>query len=104
MGTGALRGHVDLLLMEMLDERPDYGYALIDRLRKRSGGAFDLAGGSVYPTLYRMEKNGVVSSDWREKDGRRRRVYALTAKGRKDLTAQRRDYRTFARAMNKVIG
>ena len=74
-----LRGHLDLLLLTTLrDDGPAHGYALIASLRDRSLGAFDLPEGTVYPALYRLERDGLVGSEWDASAARRRRVYSLT--------------------------
>jgi PadR family transcriptional regulator PadR len=99
----ALKGHVDLLLLSLLAERPAHGYALVDALRERSEGAFDLAEGTVYPALYRLERAGVVASRWETVSSRRRRVYRLTRSGRTELLRQRSAWRSFAGAVEAVV-
>jgi len=54
----------------------------VERLREQSGGAFDLPEGTIYPALYRLEADGLLASRWSEHDGRRRRTYHVTARGR----------------------
>ena len=98
----ALKGHLDVLLLSALEEGPAHGYALIQRLLERSDGAFDLAEGTVYPALHRLERSGLLRSGW-STDGRRRRVYRLTGKGSTVLAAQRRDWREFATAVDAVV-
>ena len=100
---GALKGHVDLLLLSALDEKPAHGYALVETLRERSDGAFDLAEGTVYPSLYRLERRGLVASGWETVAGRRRRVYRLTKGGRRKLEQERSEWRAFTRAMEAVV-
>jgi PadR family transcriptional regulator, regulatory protein PadR len=99
-----LRGHLDLLLLASLSGEPAHGYALVERLRDRSNGAFDLAEGTVYPALYRLERAKLLSSRWAISGGRRRRIYSLTRKGRDALATQRRDWTSFTAAMNGVVG
>ena len=100
-----LRGHLDLLLLATLrDSGPAHGYAIIARLRDRSSGAFDLPEGTVYPALHRLERDGLVASEWDASAPRRRRVYQLTAAGAGALAAKRRDWRDFARGMQAVLG
>jgi PadR family transcriptional regulator PadR len=100
-----LRGHLDLLLLATLREAgPAHGYALISGLRKRSDGAFDLPEGTVYPALHRLERDGLVSSEWDTSLVRRRRVYRLTLAGEAVLAARRREWRIFARGMRAVLG
>jgi PadR family transcriptional regulator len=99
-----LRGHLDLLLLATLrDDGPVHGYALIASLRERSLGAFDLPEGTVYPALHRLERDGLVDSEWDASAARRRRVYGLTAAGASVLAAKRRDWRDFARGMRAVL-
>jgi PadR family transcriptional regulator, regulatory protein PadR len=99
----ALRGHVDLLLLGVLDDGPAHGYGLVETLRERSGGAFDLPEGTVYPSLYRLERRGLIASRWEPAGGRNRRVYRLSAAGRKELSRRREDWRAFARAVDGVL-
>ena len=100
-----LRGHLDLLLLATLrDDGPAHGYALIASLRERSLGAFDLPEGTVYPALQRLERDGLVASEWDTSASRRRRVYRLTPAGAATLAAKRRDWRVFAHGMHAVLG
>jgi DNA-binding PadR family transcriptional regulator len=100
-----LRGHLDLLLLATLrDAGPAHGYAIIASLRERSLGAFDLAEGTVYPALHRLERNGLVDSEWDASAPRRRRVYRLTPAGARVLSARRQDWRDFARGMQAILG
>jgi PadR family transcriptional regulator len=100
-----LRGHLDLMLLATLrDTGPAHGYAIITRLRERSSGAFDLPEGTVYPALHRLERDGLVASEWETSAPRRRRVYQLTVAGARALAAKRRDWRDFARGMQAILG
>ena len=99
----ALKGHVDLLLLSVLEDEPAHGYRLVERLRERSAGAFELAEGTVYPSLYRLERRGLVTSRWEAVGGRRRRVYRLTSPGRGALEEQRSEWRAFVQAVEAVV-
>jgi transcriptional regulator len=99
----ALKGHLDLLLLAALEARPAHGYAVVERLKQRSGGAFDLPEGTLYPALHRLEYGGWVTSEWSEKAGRRRRVYELTEAGRRRLADRQSEWRAFAQAVNAVV-
>jgi transcriptional regulator len=103
MKAEALKGHLDLLLLSAVESRPSHGYAIAEVLRARSAGAFDLAEGTLYPALHRLERAQLLSSRWAEVGGRRRRLYALTAAGRKALAARRQEWRAFAGAMQAVV-
>ena len=93
-----------MLLLATLADGPAHGYRIVDALRERSGGAFELAEGTVYPALYRLERRGLLSSRWATAGRRRRRVYSLTRKGRGALADGRRDWRSFAAAIDGVVG
>jgi PadR family transcriptional regulator PadR len=99
----ALKGHLDLLLLAVLEKGPAHGYALIESLRTRSGGAFDLPEGTVYPALHRLEKDGLLSSYWSQDSGRRRRVYQLTPKGVEALARRQSEWRQFSQAVDATI-
>jgi PadR family transcriptional regulator len=104
MGSGEPRGQLDLLLLSVLSQAPAHGYLVIERLRAQSDGAFDLAEGTVYPALHRLERSGLLQSSWSEDAPRRRRIYALTTSGRAALDGHRRDWNAFAGAMRAVVG
>jgi transcriptional regulator len=99
----ALKGHLDLLLLAILAEGPIHGYAVIEALRQRSGGTFDLPEGTIYPALHRLEKQGLLSSDWTEESGRRKRIYKLTPKGRQALSQRQQEWRNFSQAVNATV-
>jgi PadR family transcriptional regulator len=98
-----LKGHVDLLLLSTLQTGPLHGYGVVEKLRGLSEGAFDLAEGTVYPALYRLEAAGLLSSSWTKVAGRRRREYALTRRGRGELAKGRDEWKAFAHAVEAVV-
>jgi PadR family transcriptional regulator PadR len=100
----ALKGHLDLLILAALDERPAHGYALVEALRGASGGVFTLPEGTIYPALHRLERSGLLTSRWSDESGRRRRIYELTARGRRELGRRRGEWRRFAGAVEAVVG
>jgi transcriptional regulator len=98
-----LKGHVDLLILATLRQGPLHGYAVVEKLRDESEGAFDLAEGTVYPALYRLERAGLLASRWTSSQGRRRRVYRLTRRGRAELDRERKEWKSFANAVESVL-
>lgn len=100
----ALKGHLDLLLLSVVASGPKHGYAVIEALRTASSDVFDLPEGTIYPALNRLEREGLLGSDWSVVQGRRRRTYYLTGPGRQALSAQRDNWQTFAAAVNQVLG
>ena len=99
-----VRGHLDTMLLAVLGSGPDHGYAIIDKLRLRSGGTFSMPEGSVYPALHRLEHEGLVASHWAQVSGRCRRVYELTRGGHAQLGERRRAWTEFAAAVDAVLG
>ena len=100
----ALKGHLDLLLLAVLEKEPAHGYVIIEMLRESSGGTFDLPEGTIYPALHRLEEDGLLSSQWSENGGRRRRIYQMTSKGRLALATRQQEWNRFARAVNLTVG
>ena len=104
MGRERVKGHLDLLVLAVLQRGPAHGYEVIAELKRRSEGGFDLPEGTVYPALHRLEREGLLASDWGEQDGRRRRVYRLTTRGEKALAQRSDDWRRFSAMMSTVLG
>jgi PadR family transcriptional regulator, regulatory protein PadR len=103
MTSAHLKGSLDLMLMGVLRRGPAHGYGIIAALRERSNGEFDLAEGTIYPALHRLERAGRVASSIDVMQGRRRRTYELTARGRKEFAAQRQDWQEFVMHMQAVL-
>lgn len=101
--NSAFRGYLDPLILAVLAEGALHGYAVIEELKLRSGGELDLPEGTVYPALHRLERRGLLRSGWTTAEGRRRRVYRLTASGRRELASRTREWRTFARVVDGVL-
>lgn len=103
MRAETLKGHLDLLLLAVIADGALHGYAIIERLRERSGAAFDLPEGTVYPALHRLQRAGYLVSSWTTGTGRRRRVYELTAQGGRALERQRAEWEAFAASVGRVV-
>lgn len=103
MRGDTLKGHLDLLILSIAGRGPAHGYAIIEDIRRRSGGALDLQEGTVYPVLHRLERSGLLRSRWRVEEGRRRRLYELTASGRRALAEAREEWVAFTVAMNACV-
>jgi len=100
----ALKGHLDLLLLSILANGPAHGYAIIESLRARSEGVFDLPEGTVYPALHRLEDQGLLKSSWSDDSGRRKRIYQLTPKGHSALNMRQDEWLKFSGAVNATVG
>lgn len=103
MRPDLLKGHLDALLLAVLEPGPQHGYAIIEGLRAASDGALDIPTGTVYPALHRLERAGVIASDWETVGGRRRRTYRLTAAGKAALGEQRAVWDQFSTAVTAVL-
>ena len=94
-----------MIVLAALGGGPAHGYAVIQEIHRRSGGAFVLPEGTIYPALHRLEKNGLLSSRWTIADsGRKRRIYALTRSGRAALADQRATWERFSAAIGGLFG
>jgi PadR family transcriptional regulator PadR len=98
-----IRGHLDTMILATLAESEAHGYAVAQAIKGRSDGVFDLPEGSIYPALHRLERAGLLASKWSKQEGRKRRVYRLTTRGRKAIGEQRAEWRRFSTAVEAVI-
>src|SRR3954453_13003121 len=96
MKPESLKGHLDGLLLAIVAGGPAHGYAIIEELRRRTDGALDLPEGTVYPALHRLESGGLLRSAWSKDAPRRRRVYELTARGRRAVRREREAWQAFS--------
>jgi transcriptional regulator len=99
------KGSADLLILALVEERPRHGYEIGRLIVERSRGALTYHIASLYPTLYRLEDDGLLEGRWVEKEGqRRRRYYRITAKGRARLASERSLWQDFFLALDRVAG
>jgi PadR family transcriptional regulator PadR len=103
MRAETLKGHLDGILLAVLEPAPLHGYAIMEALRVRSDGQVDLPTGTVYPALHRLERAGLVEATWSQAGGRRRRVYNLTAAGRRSLETERDSWKDFAAVVSALL-
>ena len=96
-------GQIDMLLLSVVARAPGHGYAIIDQLRLRSGGTFDLPEGTVYPALYRLERLLLLTSDEQKVAGRTRRTYRITRAGRAVLREREQSWRKLVDSVNEVL-
>lgn len=100
-----LKGHLDMIVLAALADGPAHGYAIIQEIHHRSGGAFDLPEGTIYPALHRLEQSGLLNSRCiAGESGRQRRVYSLTRSGRRALADQRALWQRFKDAIGGLFG
>ena len=93
------------LILAVLKNGPAHGYEIVQTVNTLSDGHFAWREGTVYPALHRMEKQGLLRGDWQRSDtGKRRRVYSLTAVGRRELTKQRQEWGVFSTTVTRILG
>jgi transcriptional regulator len=103
MKPDALRGHLDALILAVVEPEPMHGYAIMEALLERSGGVLNLPTGTLYPALRRLERAGYLRGEWSTVGGRQRRTYRLTAAGRRMLAAERSEWRDFSAVIDGVL-
>lgn len=103
MKADALRGHLDPMILAVVEHEPLHGYAIMEALLARSGGEVDLPTGTLYPALRRLERAGYLASEWSTVGGRRRRTYQLTSAGQKMLAAGRGEWTAFRAVVEGVL-
>jgi PadR family transcriptional regulator PadR len=102
--TDALRGSLDLLVLKTLSLAPMHGWGISQRVQQISDGVLEVNQGSLYPALQRLEKDGLITSDWGTTDNNRRaRYYRITASGRKALGDELENWRRFAAGLEAVL-
>lgn len=100
-----LQGTLDLLILRTLVFGPQHGHGITLAIQQQSDNALLVDHGSLYPALQRLEANDWVSAAWGTSDNNRRaRFYTLTKAGRKQLTAETRQWRRLASAIGRILG
>lgn len=100
----ALRGSLDLLVLKTLSLTPMHGWGIGQRIQQTSKGILEVNQGSLYPALQRLEKAGMIVSEWGETDNNRRaRYYRLTAAGRRALGQELESWKRFAAGLDAVL-
>ena len=99
-----LKGLIDPIILSIVNRLPMYGYQIVKELERKTGGYLKLAGGTVYPSLIRLEKNGLVVSKWRQiTRARGRRYYQITEKGRQFLSSRSNEWQDFCGVVSRLI-
>jgi transcriptional regulator len=99
-----LQGTLDMLILKALQLEPMHGWGITERIHQWSNRVLQVNQGSLYPALYRLKRQGWITSAWREtENSRRARYYTLTAAGRRQLEQEHRDWDRLARAIDLVM-
>ena len=100
-----IQGMLDMLILKALSLAPMHGWGITDRIHQWSDQSLAVNQGSLYPALYRLKRQGWISSEWRTTENNRRaRYYSLTAAGRRQLAAEQRGWERLSRGIQLVLG
>lgn len=98
------RGHVDTIILKALNEEPKYGYEILDIIKSASKGVYEIKQSTLYSTLKRLEKTGLISSFLGDESmGGRRRYYSLTDNGKEYLIEEQRDWEFSRTLLNNLV-
>jgi PadR family transcriptional regulator, regulatory protein PadR len=99
-----LQGTLDMLVLKALQLQPMHGWGITERIEQWSESVLQLGQGTLYPALYRLERQGLIRSEWHlTANNRRARYYALTPQGRRHLNQELDGWRRMSRAINLVL-
>ena len=102
--SDVLQGTLDMLVLRALQLEPMHGWGIAERIDQWSENVLQLGQGTLYPALYRLERQDFIKSEWRVTDNNRRaRYYSLTARGRRQLNESLAQWRRMSRAINLVL-
>ena len=101
--TKVLQGTLDMLILRTLRWRPEHGRGIGQMIRARSGELLTIEAGSLYPALYRLERQGLIEAEWKiSENNQKAKYYRLTSAGRKKLVAEESKWDLFVRAVARV--
>jgi PadR family transcriptional regulator PadR len=104
MDTELLKGTLSLLILSLLSRKAMYGYELAATVHRDTDGAFQWREGSLYPSLHKMEADGLIVGEWEEKEtGRKRRYYHITKVGRAALKEKVQSWSELCGAVNSIL-
>ena len=102
--TDRLHGTLDALVLKSLTLMPRHGFGILRWIAERTDDVVRVEEGSLYPALYRMERDGWIEAEWGATDqGRRAKFYSITPKGRRHLAVETRELATFIAAITPVL-
>ena len=99
-----VKGTSAMLVLSVLAKEDLYGYKIVRELEQRSESVFSMNEGTLYPVLHALEAERFLESYWEEVDGRKRKYYRITKKGRKRLAEQTEEWQVFSNAVGRVLG
>jgi PadR family transcriptional regulator, regulatory protein PadR len=98
-----MRGSLDLMVLSVLADKSQYGYAIQRQIREASSEQVKLPAGTLYPLLHRLEDERLIRSRWEQSTGRPRKWYEITASGRKQLASQAKQWRNYSQCVERLL-
>ena len=91
------------MILSILQEKENYGYQIIQSVKRISGGSLEWSDGMLYPVLHRLEKDGLIQAHWRiSEEGRRRKYYQITEFGQKELETEKEQWMSVHNALSEL--
>ena len=105
MGRDLSRNDIPILILSVLSESANHGYAIAREVERRSADVFHLREGSLYPALRVLEQDGAIEGRWEiPESGPKRKVYEITKKGRRELSKRAQEWADYRETLNIFIG
>ena|SRR5438270_595441 len=102
--SGVVQGTLDMLILKTLALQPMHGYGIGQRIEQISKGVFQINAGSLFPAFRRLERQGLITGEWRSTENNRRaKYYALSESGRKKFKSEEREWRTQIAAIDRIL-
>jgi PadR family transcriptional regulator, regulatory protein PadR len=103
--SDVVQGTLDMLILKTLALEPIHGYGIAVRLEQMSQGTFRINAGSLFVGLQRLQRAGLIKSEWKAtENSRRAKYYTLTQQGRKRLDSETRDWGRQVAAITRILG
>lgn len=103
--TELIKGHTQTIILSALNDGPKHGYIISQWVQQTSNGQLHFSAGMLYPLLHKLEKNKLITSRWypSPNQGPKRKVYALTAKGKRALKSKTKEWEIFISTMKNIL-
>ena len=103
-GGEVIKGTLEMVVLEVLQHEPMHGWGITERIEQWSESVLQLGQGTLYPALYRLERQGLIRSEWKvTENNRRARYYSLTREGRRHFSDELGHWQRMSRAVNLVL-
>ena len=104
MDNELIKGTLSLIILSLLSRKPMYGYEIASTVKEETDGVFEWKAGSLYPSLHKLEKDGLIRGKWEGKsDSRQRKYYHITQTGRRALTEKESSWSQILRAISQIM-